>query len=133
MAKKNIATFLGTGSGLTVLGSHCYALSGVHVLNNSTSTALLFTTGDYYVRAGFQIEGEYGLIGGDKQFTVETKFNNVSIMADSHKTDGNLGLDWNDLRLLIIPPRTTVEIIIGTNYTSDVDFYVSLTGRIYDV
>ena len=46
MAKKNVATFLGTQKGLSIVGNYCYAYSGVVRANGSDTTALDFHTGD---------------------------------------------------------------------------------------
>ena len=51
MAKKRIATFLGPQLGLTVLGDHAMAMSGIisaGATQDTPDTLLSFTTGDFY-------------------------------------------------------------------------------------
>jgi len=50
MAKKQIATFLGTQPGLSIAGDYCYAYSGIisdASSGSAASTLLKFTTGKY--------------------------------------------------------------------------------------
>jgi hypothetical protein len=131
MAKKQVATFLGTQKGLSTLGDHAYAMSGPFTIGDAAVvTALDFTTGSTsYIRADIQA-GFVNRSNDDNRLSVKINGETVSSMQFSNTFGEYPGLGW---MVVMLPPSSRIEII-GTKVsgTNDDSMVVWLTGRKYD-
>ena len=107
MAKKNIATFLGTSNTLSYLGDHAYAYGGVVGVPQSTTTLLSFETGKQYVKGILGVQNGSG--SGD-DMSYEVSLNGVVIVTIY--AGANPDRSWSDQYPLnlIIPPHTTLLV-----------------------
>ena len=130
MAKKQIATFLGPNKGLSIIGGHAAAFSGVVAVTNVAGDLLSFSTGKEYISA------EIMFFYSDNSQTDNIKYivylNNqiiYSIQLNQATTDPGAQTPLS----IILPPLTTLTIT-GQNITdSDSrDVGATLKGRIYD-
>jgi hypothetical protein len=136
MAKEQIgsnATFSGPQKGLTTIGDHCYAYSGIYSATTTSTSRLLFTTGKYYVIGKMRLSGNIDT--GDALYgnisTMIVKFNGVEVLVS--KTDGgNEQMPTSDNAPMIIPPLTTVECISDASATeANFKASISFVGRVY--
>lgn len=121
------ATYSGNQKGLTIVGEHCYALSGTQTVQASV-TVLEFTTGKYYV-VGFldSFMGE-----GDTNFqeTIMT-FNGAEVVNNfiEHSSGAH-----NSMRVpihIVIPPLTAVTVALRFGAETD-QASAQITGRVYN-
>jgi len=127
MAKKQIATFLGSQKGISIIGSHCYAYSGVVTLTNSFADYLNFTTGKETMVCDLNILGDWDTLGANN---IETKASLNGTVVIQDDSSGELApYVWPCP--LIIPPNTHVKIE-GKVQSGTIEFTCVLTGRIYD-
>ena len=131
MAKKNIATFLAPNKGLSVLGNHGYAYSGV--INNvgggaATSTMLSFTSGNFYYRGILNIIDDN--VSGSVTMYIDITFNGTSVYKGSWDNSPDMA-STSPLVTLIIPART--EVVVKWGSSNDRNASIAMTGRIYDV
>jgi len=129
MAKKNIATFLGTNKGLSVVGDRCYAYNSLDFANTET-TMLEFYSPSKIVIA--KLSPYYSATTGDvssqdaffRVYLNDVLVNNIAL---SH-TDVPVGLDYD----FIIPPLSLVKVT-GKNTSGGtvVSFFATLIGRLY--
>jgi len=133
MAKKQIATFLGPQKGITIIGDHCFAYSGLFGASTTSTSRLLFTTGKYYIVGKMRLAGNidvsdslYGNMG-----TMIVKFNGITVLVS--KTDGgDEDMPTSDNAPLIIPPLTKVECISdASGDENNFKASISLVGRVY--
>ena len=134
MAKEQIgsnAQFKGGNQSLTMIGEHCYAYSGsIGLPQDTDTTMLLFSTGKEYIISSLAVQGDFNTMGSTAT-TLKIKLNG-SIIVESVTSAGNDAVAPFDYPLkLIIPPLTTIEVILakadgGTDYLQ-----VLLTGRVY--
>jgi len=120
------------GKSLNIIGKHAYAYSGSIGLPQNTDTTMLeFTTGKYYLKGNFAVQGDFNGMGSTAT-TLKIKLNGTAIV-DSVTSAGNDAIAPFDYPLrIIIPPLTTVEVILskadgGTDYLQ-----VLLTGKVYE-
>ena len=132
MARKQIATFLAPGKGLSIADDYAYAYSGGIPLNNETKTALEFTTGKYIIKAQVQHTGRFAFMGGSKIMEMVISMNGSQIVRMSRLTNSAHGAIDFDPIYIIIPPNTIVKVEVYTDDTQDLDNFVTLTGRVYD-
>jgi len=127
MAKKNIATFLGTQKGLTVLGNHCMAYSGTFNPTSSVTTFLEFTSGGKeYIVGTVEINADWAGTGGTNM-VVEIYLNGIRVVFEQDV--GNDYVPGDTEFKLIIPPLTTLRVdLTATTAKANANF----TGRIYD-
>jgi len=129
MVKKRIATFLAAGKGLSILGDHCYAISGEvqdGASGGANSTLFQFTTGNYYIKGIIDFANN---ISVNNQTFLALTFNGVSVMAFDNDLEGTF--QDQPVKLdVIIPPYTQVIMKWGANATKE--GYAVLTGRIYN-
>jgi len=125
MAKKQIATFLGTQKGFTVVGNRHYATSGSTAFSGET-TLIEAVTGRYYTKSFVQY-GMDSATSGD--VTTRVYLNGIVVMG--HETNDSATLDRRDALKLIIPPNTTLKITMQLSTGSSTGFCI-VTGRIYD-
>ena len=90
MAKKRIATFLGTNKGLSIVGSHAYAYPGEVASTQAGNTVLDFTLGDYYFVGHFNILTT-DISGDDMVMTI--KFNGSAILSQNYPSQFYRGID----------------------------------------
>jgi len=133
MAKKRIATFLGPQLGLTVLGDHAMAMSGIisaGATQDTPDTLLSFTTGDFYFVGTIQFFYSTDTNASD-DFTYKVFLNGSKIMQ--YLVTGASSNAWADGIEILIPPNTTV-LATATNIAASAakDQSVILSGRIYD-
>jgi len=132
MAKKKIATFLGPNKGLSVVGNHAYAFSGILEADNGGSGTdyLSFTTGNYYSVVSIQC---YNTQNDSAIINWEFELNGTKIMEYSQ--EGRVALPFHvpEGNKLIIPPHTAVIVrgVAAGGAGTEIDGAVTLTGRIY--
>ena len=121
----------GVGKGLTYTGDFGYAYSGAIPLNNETKTFILFKTGNFIYSSVTQLTGVYANMGSSKQLRLIISLNGTIVLQQAPMTASNMGAFDYDAFNLIIPPYTEVKIEVSTNDTGDIDFFVTMTGRVY--
>ena len=132
MAKKQIATFLGTGKHLSIAGSHAFAYSGVVSVDNSETEMLNFQSENNYIVGGWF--AHFNQLTGDPLASEDFRFilylNGLQIAAI--ETNDSQGSSRNSIQDIIIPPNTNVKVT-GRNYTGSVTepCGVVITGRVY--
>ena len=127
MAKKNIATFLAPNKGLSIVGSHCYAYSGVISCTSSGTTLLDFTTGhSTYIVAEIQINAT----NEDASNFDYALFMNESEVAGWLNTGSHQPNQPQNPIKIVIPPGTHV-VFKATSAASSVNHAASLVGRVY--
>ena len=131
MAKKRTATFLGPQLGLSIADEFAYAYSGAIALNNETKTFLLFTTGNYVLVAKTQTTVKVADMAANKMVRTKISLNGTQIMDMGPQTNTAFGFADLDPMYLVITPHTVVLVEVQTNDTQSLEFYVSLTGRVY--
>jgi len=119
----------GTGAILNYIGKHAYAYSG-EVSNNgsSTSTALIFTTGNEYIMG--QMHFIYFTESGTADAAYTIKINSESVYALS--LNGNIN-DSNrpDVEVLL-PPQSKIEVLVQRiSGSGTLNLGASFTGRVY--
>jgi len=128
MAKKNIATFLGPNKGLSVLGDHAYAYARVSTsaAGSADTTALLFTTGNYYTV--FDYIGFVNTENATNVCYVEIFMNNAEVFVALYNNPQDMR-DDQPLQL-IIPPHTKFEFKVG-QASGGTSWSVIMTGKIH--
>ena len=129
MAKKQIATFLGSNKGLSIVGNHCYAFSGKVTPSGGTSAdtiALQFQTGKYYSKVKLNWTCQSTSATVDQWFDVIL---NGETVFFARAEDDETATGQSPLKL-IIPPLTECIIKVGDNAQNI--FTVVLAGRVYD-
>jgi len=130
MAKKQTTTFLGPQLGISVIGEHAYAYSGVVTsvgTGSANTTTLSFTTGNYYLVGTFSYTGDEQ--NGTTQYA-SLKLNGQVIYLEVWDHDGASTPLARPVEI-IIPPRTVVLAQFGVNAdTNNVTHLI--TGRIYN-
>ena len=137
MAKTRIgsnAIFTGPQKGLSIIGDHCYAASGEINPNNSTLTALHFTTGKQYIIAKIMWGVDMTDFDTGKDVGLFIKLNGVLV----YQVKGQLslggdfdGIVGNVKVPILFPPLTDVEVEVSTTQTNTVGQTVILHGRVY--
>ena len=120
------AQFTSAGKGLTVIGNHCYAYSGVINANGET-TYLDFTTGKGYIKSKIQAVTDQA--NGD-DFNIKFYINGI-VVGVAHAffySNSTYVVDpkWD----LIIPPLSHVKVTIENINNAD-EWSVLLTGELY--
>lgn len=128
-----------TGRGLAVTspkliytanGKHCYAYSGsIGLPQDTDTTMLLFTTGQENILAELSVQGDFNTMGSTAT-TLKINFNDIAIVNSVTSAGNDSVAPFDNALKLIIPPVTTVAIILakadgGTDYLQ-----VLLTGKI---
>jgi len=129
MAKKQIATFLGPQLGLTVIGDHCLAFSGLIASTNGTigsaPTMLDFATGDKFLRIKV-----YYTDTETSNYTRYIRFliNNNIVM--DWASDGAPPLSTDSAWQFIIPPFSRFEALANINGVTD-NMGLMLNGTVH--
>jgi len=134
MAKKHIATFLGTQKGLLTVGDHVYAYStqGSTASGAAFGELLSFTTGNTYIVS--EITMFAGVNAGDPGLGITSNYRvslngeiifylNLDSAAEDHPSQAVVPL--------LIPPLTTVLVEANAG-GSGWNPSVSIVGRVYD-
>jgi len=123
MAKKQIATFLGTQKGLSTLGDHAYAFSGL--IPSATDTVLLdFATSSSYIVATFT--PVYATDAGDNaEWEIEI---NGEIVYVLFLTAATAYPTWEVK--IIFPPNSRIRVLGSVG--NDRVLGAIITGRVYD-
>ena len=108
-----------------------YAYSGPVVVNNTTQTALKFTTGNVTVMGSIMLTGNMASMGANKVMQLIVKFDGQEISNNQYLTNNAQNYHDIDTLDIIIPPYTKVEVEIGTTNAGDLDYFATLTGRAY--
>ena len=132
MAIKQIATFLAPNKGLSIVGTHCYAYSGVVASAGSQSAAttstLLFTSGKYYAKVKLSFSNDNIQTTANSYYLI--KFNDQIVYKAEQ--ENNMDTVTNPIVIhMIIPPLTKMETLVGTNADAH-DFTTLIAGRVYD-
>jgi len=128
------ATFTGTQKGLSIIGDHCYAASGEINPNNSTLTALHFTTGKQYIIAKIMWGVDMTDFDTGKDVGLFIKLNGILV----YQVRGQLSLggDFDGIVgsvkvPILLTPLTDVEVEVSTTQANTVGQTVILHGRVY--
>jgi phage-related tail protein len=134
MAKKQIATFLGTGKSLSVLGEHCYAYSGIVAIGavqNTQYSMLDFTTGKKYIRCELQFAPTDAESSNDFQTVI--KINGVQVWGELNQETFSRYHDLKQPAIIIIPPNSVVTVTMANvTAASSINWICALTGRLYE-
>jgi len=121
-------SFTGPAEALEIVGNHCYAYSGSITPAGGSSadtTALLFTTGNYYAKVTINWTSSSTSATVDQFFQI---LMNDSIIFDARSEDDEAATQQSPVEL-ILPSYTKFELKIGDQATNPVT--VVLAGRIY--
>jgi len=124
-------SFTGTASAIEIAGDFAYAYSGGVPLNNETKTALEFQTGNYLFVSQTQLTGRTAGMAANKELGLIISLNDTEVLRQQPMTNNAQGFNDLDPFDIIIPPYTQVKVQIYSNDTGDIDFFVTMTGRIY--
>jgi len=131
MAKKQIATFLGTGKHLTIAGDHCMAYSGSIVVANATVEALNFATGNYYSKVRLFVHYNSTNFSATHRIGYIVNLNGTQVVEAIYGDLQPGPTNPYDTEL-IIPPNTKVIVSLHTSDPSNIDMDCTISGRIYD-
>jgi len=121
-------SFTGPAEALEIIGSHCFAYSGSITpagASNPDTTALLFTTGNYYATVTINWTSTSTSATVDQYFRI---LMNDSIIFDAQSEDDEAATQQSPVEL-ILPSYTKFELKVGDPATNP--FTVVLAGRIY--
>ena len=130
-SKKEIASFLGPQLGLSVLGEHCYAYSGSSTVTGASSadtTLLNFNSSKNYIVGNLQ---PFSTARGSAQLYLVVKFNNQIIINAEFDDSGSINPLLDSPILLIIPPLTNVNVLVGLESGTNKAWSLTFTGRVY--
>ena len=130
------ASVASTGLGIRYIGrdpTFAYAYSGEVLINNTTETCLLFTSGSGFIHAEFFQAINYGNIGNGKFTGFTIKLNDLEIFVNRESTRNYGDNESNNPEVVrfIIPPLTKVETTGYSDQASDNPFFHSIVGRVY--
>mgnify|MGYP005829523883 CR=1 FL=1 len=127
------AQYTSAGKGLTTIGKHCYAYSGVYKATTSFQEVLSFQTGKHYVKGMLQLNSGIDLSSPANRVlnSAKTTFNGVTVsfIATGTSTDDS---PTSQTELLIIPPLTLVVVEVDSSATADRDFTVGFVGKVHN-
>jgi len=133
MAKKRIVTFLGPQLGLSIVGEHAMAQSGLFAKDTNEHTMLDFQMGSKYLVGTISFHGTTDQTtpanGNISAFNVY--LNGISVFLV--KTDSSDENSPHSLTTpILLPPHTQVKIT-GQDYSggSNGDTAITITGRLY--
>jgi len=124
-------SFTGPAEALEIIGSHCFAYSGVVASAGSqsaaTTTTLKFTSGNYYAKVRLTFSNTSISATANEFYLIN--MNGVTV----YKAENEHGIDTvtnPTLIHMIIPPYTEFESLVGSSADS-YDFTTIISGRIY--
>ena len=124
-------SFTGAASALEVAGDFAYGYSGAISLNNETKTFLRFTTGNFLLVAQTQTTVKVADMAANKFVRTKISLNDTQIMDMAPQTNATSSFADLDPMYIIVPPYTEVLVEVQSNDTQSLNFYVTMTGRIY--
>jgi len=126
-------SFTGPASALEIVGDHAYAASGMIGASTSSTTALDFTSGNFYMVGRIAFSGYVrpaAPASGDIGAAL-ISFNgiDIAVMKNDGASEQQPTFSWLDI---VIPSYTQVKVTVEAN-TDDADQKASIliTGRIY--
>jgi hypothetical protein len=129
MARKQIATFLAPSKGLSILGSHCYAYSGIVSVDDTETFLLDFHSNKEYIVC--KIQFNLPAITGD-DYLYQVYFNGNVVQSYNSQEALGTGSKPSTVIRLVIPPLTHVQCSAdNVADSSPNDNIVSLIGRVY--
>jgi len=137
MAKKQIATFLGTQPGLSIAGNYAYAYCGTFGANTTEFEMFNFTTGKELIVGEFIINGSVlftadSHLGNNDAFKIT--FNGVAISTVKIDTTGtDVGMPMTNNQAVVIPPLTRVILSCVSSQDSTTERVSAMfVGRVYE-
>ena len=130
MAKKQIATFLGTQQGISITGDHAYAYSGnitTSGTGSANTTTAKFTSGKYYFVGTVSAQNDST---GDVTSFMAVSLNGLDVIDIRFDASSVSAVSMDFPIPIIIPPNTNVEMKVGINSGSNV-WTTQFIGRIY--
>ena len=121
--------FTSAGKGLTVIGEHCYAFSGMTDVDNTETDLLLFQSPKQYIEGKLNITNS-GNLSFDEDFYFKVYFNGIivyAVLLEQAKV-----LNTSPYIPLLIPPLT--EVKITADNVSDTDtrsMSCQIIGKVY--
>jgi hypothetical protein len=114
----------GTGTGLTYIGDHAYAYSGLIVADIANKVLLNFSTANNYIIATFS--PIYATDAGDNaEFDIELNGEYIYVSFVAAATTASINDDVN----IIIPPYSKIRVLGSVN--NDRVLGAIITGRVY--
>jgi len=120
----------GTGLDLNYIGNHCFAYSGSLSVSSSSSadnTALNFTTGNRTIKGRIQLAWADNT---SSNAYAQVKINGIIVIENKWDDAGSAAFVV-DPYILILPPYTSVEVLLGSANSSSVDVGALFTGKVY--
>ena len=128
MTEKNSSGFLGPSKGLTYVGNHAYAFSGL-VRQSSTGTEdlLVFDTGSEYLISNIQVAFRGVRINDD--FQANIILNDITVAEETYNNNFESGSP--QYFKMIIPPFTTVKVQVEKQTgTAALDSFAFIRAKI---
>ena len=126
------ASIASTGLGIRTIGSHVYAYSGLFTATTSYQEVLSFQSPAGYIVGILQLNSGIDASSPGNRVTNAANiiFNGITIarVAAGTLTDDAPTSETQDL---LIPPLTTVIVEVDSSASSDRQFSVTFTGRVY--
>jgi len=127
------ASTASVGLGIRYVGNWTYAYSGSIIVNNNTVTALEFTTGAGVCSVLFYHSGLFAYMSSSKTLQMRISFNDNVVIFTSRLTAATNGMVDMDPIPAIMPPFTTVKVEVLSDMAGNIEHFISMTGRVYDV
>ena len=125
---KNIATFLAPNLGLSIVGNHAYAYSGVIAVDNNETDLLNFKSGKIYIIGTFQPSIHEDT--SDNMF-FKVYINGVEVSATLIGSTTS-GTPFEETEILL-PPLTNLKITCDNDSSSSArSVAASFVGRVYE-
>jgi len=126
------ASIASVGKGIRTIGSHIYAYSGLFTATTSYQEVLVFQSPAGYIVGILQLNSGIDAASPANRVTnaANIKFNGIIIarIAAGTLTDDAPTSETQDL---LIPPLTNVIVEVDSSASSDRQFSVTFTGRVY--
>jgi len=129
--QSGFGSFTGGAQALEIAGNFAYAYSGPIPLSNETKSALEFTTGNFLYVSQTQLTGRTAGMAANKELGLIISLNDNTVLKQQPMTNNAQGFNDLDPFDIIIPPYTQVKVEIYSNDTGNIDFFATMTGRIY--
>ena len=108
-----------------------FAYSGPVVVNNTTVTALQFTSGNNMIVGTVALTGNISDMGSSKALGLIVSFDDQQISSNVYLTNAAQSFHDVDSLDIIIPPYTNVKIEIITDNAANINYFATLTGEVY--
>jgi len=130
------ASVVQTGLGLSYLGEHVYAFSGLLPVSADVTTVLEFTTGSGYIVGEFQVNAGYDDDNASAAATptlANILFNDLSIGLIGCGGQTPDRRPSSITQKVVIPPNTKVTGTLDSTATADQYYSMTFVGRLYGV